>query len=223
MKLVASPTLIALGLAISVGAPTTAWAQYSGQACVPTPSITTPVPAPGTGSVSIEPLTKFNYPAQICTTVGFTGSSISFDYAASAASRFNATTYPSGCAGVTYGLNGGPVYSYIAGKGNFAFNLANPTAAVTGTLQATIVTLIENLTLSFGGASYTINTDALQYKAFVTINADQSSDTKICTPRGGIPVRVNGAPVTVSTPVWSCLSQPGLTQPKARVTYEEGC
>ena len=216
-----SRALVVLGVFTLSGA---AMALPSGgQVCTPTPSATVPVPAPGSGSISSEPLSRFNYKAQNCVTMGFTGSAISFDYAAALATRFNNASFPSNCAGVSFGLNGGPIYSYTAGKGSFAFNLANPTAAVTGTLQATSYSITENLTLSAGGASFDINTDLMAFKSFVTINADQSTDVKICTPRGGVPARVNGNPLNIPTSIWQCLAQPTQTQSNVRVVYEEGC
>lgn len=201
-----------------------AFAQFSsGQICTPTPSATLAVPAPGSGSISTEPLSRFNYPAQVCVTTAFTGSAISFDYAAALATRFNNASFPSNCAGVAFGLNGGPIYSYTAGSGSFAFSLTNPTAAITGTLQATSHSITENLTLSAGGSSFVINTDLMSFKSYVTINADQSTDVKICTPRGGVPARVNGNPFNIPTNIWQCLAQPTPTQANVRVVYEEGC
>ncbi len=213
-------SLLALGV---LSFSSVAWAQFGGQICTPVPSATTPVPAPGSGSISIEPLSKFSYPAQVCISTAFTGTAIKFDYAASLGTRFNNASFPSNCAGVAFGLNGGPVYSYTAGTGNFALNLANPSAAVTGTMQAISYSLTENLTLSAGGASFTINTDLLQFKSFVTINADQSTDVKICTPRGGVSARVNGDPMSIPTSIWQCLAAPTPSQPNVRIVYEEGC
>jgi hypothetical protein len=194
-----------------------------GQVCTATPNATVTVPAPGSGSITSEALSRFNYPAQVCVTMGFAGTSISFDYAAALAVRFNNTSFPSACAGVPFGLNGGPIYSYTSGKGNFGFNPTNPTAAVTGTLQATSYSITENLTLSAGGSSFVINTGLMSFKSLVTINADQSTDVKICTPRGGVPAQVNGNPLNIPTPIWQCLAQPTQTQPNVRVVYEEGC
>lgn len=216
LSVYAVATLAALAL------PGTALA-LGGQLCTPTPSATLPIPAPGSGSISIEPLSRFNYPAQVCVTTAFTGSALSFDYAAALATRFNNASFPSQCAGVAYGLNGGPIYSYTVGSGSFAINLANPTAAVTGTLQATSHSLTENLTISVGETSFVVNTDALSYKSYVTINADQSTDVKICTPRGGVPARINGNPMNIPTSIWQCLSQPTPSQATVRIVYEEGC
>ena len=221
VKKMGSRALVALGFYAMSSA---ALALTSGaQVCIPTPNATVAVPAPGSGSISSEALSKFNYPAQICITTAFTGTAISFDYAAALATRFNNASFPSSCAGVSFGLNGGPIYSYTTGKGNFAFNLANPTAAVTGTLQATSYSITENLTLSAAGSSFVINTDLMAFKSFVTINADQSTDVKICTPRGGVPARINGNPLNIPTNIWQCLSQPTSTQTNARIVYEEGC
>ena len=203
--------------------PGLAFAQFEGKTCVPTPSATANVPAPGSGSISIEPLSKFGLPAQICATVGFSGTSISYDYTATLATTFKNTKFPSACAGVEYGLNGGPTYSAVTGKGNFAFNLNNPTAAITGTLEATALSLTENLTLTAGGQSFVINTGLLSFKSFVTINADQSVDIKVCTPRGGVPATINGAGLNIPTNIWQCVAQPTAAQPNVRVTYQEGC
>ncbi len=193
-----------------------------GQMCVPTPSATVDVPAPGSGSISIEPLSRFNAPAQICTQVGLTASGIDFDYSASLATRFNSARFPSVCAGVSYGLNGGPVYAYTAGKGAFALNLSNPTA-ITGSFQASSYSFVENLTLSVGDTSYRLDTDVQEFRATVTLNADQSVDVKICTPRGGVPVKVNGQSTQVPASIWQCLVAPAPAAGTARVTYQEGC
>ena len=220
LKRLGTHALLALGV---WGLSGTALAQASGgQVCTPIPNATVPVPAPGSGTITSEALSRFAYPAQVCVTIGFTGTAISFDYAAALATRFNNASFPSSCAGVSFGLNGGPIYSYTAGKGNFVLNLANPTA-VTGTLQATSYSITENLTLSAGGGSFVINTDVMAFKSSVTINADQSTDVKICTPRGGVPARVNGNPLSIPTNIWQCLAQPTQTQSNVRVVYEEGC
>ncbi|OYU44052.1 MAG: hypothetical protein CFE44_15030 [Burkholderiales bacterium PBB4] len=203
--------------------PGVALAQFEGKTCVPTPSATAAVPAPGSGSISIQPLSKFGLPAQVCATVGFSGTSISYDYTATLATTYQNASFPSACAGIAFGLNGGPTYSAISGKGNFAFNLANPTAAITGTLEATALSITENLTLSAGGQSFVINTGLLSYKSFVTINADKSVDIKVCTPKGGVPATVNGTNKSIPTNVWQCVAQPTAAQPNVRVTYQEGC
>ena len=202
--------------------PGMALAQFEGKTCVPTPSATATVPAPGSGTVSIQPLSKFGLPAQVCATVGFGGSGISFDYTATLATTYQNANFPSSCAGIAFGLNGGPTYSASSGKGNFALNLANPTA-ITGTLEATALSITENLTLTAGGQSFVINTGLLSYKSFVTINADQSVDIKVCTPRGGVPATVNGANLSIPTNIWQCVAQPTAAQPNVRVTYQEGC
>jgi hypothetical protein len=213
---------IALATVVACSLPGVSLALGS-QICTPTPSATLAIPAPGSGSISIEPLSRFNYPAQVCVTTGFSGTAITFDYAASLATRFTNASFPSACVGVAYGLSGGPIYSFTQGSGSFALNLANPTAAVTGTLQATSYSVTENLTVSVAGNSYVINTDVLAFKSFVTINADQSTDVKICTPRGGVLARVNGNPLNLPTSVWACLQQPTSSQSNVRVVYEEGC
>ena len=211
-----------LVLAAVLFLPGLALAQFEGKTCVPTPSSTTAVPAPGSGTVSIAPLSKFGLPATVCATVGFSGTSISFDYTATLATTFQNAKFPS-CSGVSFGLNGGPTYSAVSGKGNFAFNLANPTAAVTGTMEATALSMTENLTLTAAGQSFVINTGLLSYKSFVTVNADQSVDIKVCTPRGGVPATVNGANMSIPTSIWQCVAQPTAAQPNVRVTYQEGC
>ena len=129
---------------------------------------------------------------------------------------------PSTCAGVEYVLNGGPTYTAVTGKGTFALNFANP-SAVTGTLDATSFSMTENLTLTASGASFVINTGLLAFKSNVTINADQSIDIRVCTPRGGIPSTVNGANFTLPNNIWQCLAEPTTTQKNVRVTYVEGC
>jgi hypothetical protein len=63
-----------------------------------------------------------------------------------------------------------------------------------------------------------INTGLLALNTTVTINADQSVDIKICTPKGGIPATVNGSSFTVPTSVWTCLAQPH-PDPKQRARY----
>lgn len=200
-----------------------AMAQFEGKTCVPTPSATAAIPAPGSGSISIEPLSKFNLPAQICATVGFSGTSLSYDYTATLATTFKDAKFPSACAGVEYGLNGGPTYSAVTGKGNFVLNFASPTAPITGTLEATALSLTENLTLTAGGQIFVINTGLLSFKSFITINADQSVDIKVCTPKGGVPATINGAGLNIPTSIWQCVAQPTAAQPNVRVTYQEGC
>lgn len=202
--------------------PVAAYAQFDGKTCVDIPTSTTAVPAPGSGTFTVEGLTKFGLPAKTCATVGFTGSGISYDYTATLATRYTNATFPSSCAGVTYSLNGGPIYTAVTGQGSFAINLANPTS-VTGTVVATSFSQTENLTLTAGGSSFVINTGLLALKTTVTINANQSVDVKVCTPRGGIPATVNGSNFTVPTNIWQCLAQPTTTQANVHVTYEEGC
>ena len=206
--------------------PVVAMAQFEGKTCTPVPAATTNIPAPGSGTMSVGPLTKFGLPANVCSTLGgYSASGISFDYTTTLATTYNNAKFPSSCAGVEYGLSGGPIYTAVTGKGNFAFNAANPTAAVTGTIKGTSFSLTENLTLSAGGASFLINTGLLAFNTDVTINADQSIDIKICTPRGGVPVTVNGSNFSVPSSIWQCLAAPpgASSQSTVRVTYVEGC
>lgn len=201
-------------------------AQFAGLSCTPVPTATTAVPAPGSGSITVEPLTKFGLPAQTCATVGFTGSAVSFDYTATLATRYDNAKFPSSCAGIEYVLNGGPTYTAVTGKGNFALNFANPSAAVTGTLNATSFTLTENLTLTAAGSSFVINTGLLSFNSTVTINADQSVDIRVCTPKGGVPATVNGVNFTVPNNIFQCIAEPpGAQTPQnnVRVSYVEGC
>lgn len=219
-----NPTRIQLSLSLAAALllPSAAMAQFEGKTCVPTPSSTTAIPAPGSGTVSIAPLSKFGLPATVCATVSVSGTSISFDYTATLATSFQNAKFPS-CSGVEFGLNGGPTYSAVTGKGNFAFNFANPTAAITGTFEGTALSMTENLTLTAAGQSFVINTGLLSHKSFVTINADKSVDVKVCTPRGGVPATVNGASLNIPTSIWQCVAQPTAAQPNVRVTYQEGC
>jgi hypothetical protein len=205
--------------------PIAAMAQFDGKTCTAVPAATTTIPSPGSGSMTVGPLTKFGLPAQVCATVGFTGAAISYDYTTTLATTYSNAKFPSSCAGVEYGLSGGPVYSAVTGKGNFAFNLANPTAPMTGTIKATSFSMTENLTLSAGGANFVISTGLLSFNTDVTINADQSIDIKVCTPKGGIPTTVNGANVNVPSNIWQCLAVPpaASTQSNVRITYVEGC
>ena len=210
---------------IVVGAsflPTAAMAQFDGKTCTPVPTATTAVPAPGSGSITVEPLTKFGLPALTCATAAFTGNGLSFDYTATLATRYNDAKFPSTCAGVEYVLNGGPTYTAVTGQGTFALNFANPTA-ITGTLNATAFSMTENLTLTVAGSSFVINTPLLSFKSNVTINADQSVDVRICTPAGGIPATVNGSSFALPTSIWQCLAEPTPAQANVRVTYVEGC
>ena len=210
---------------VALTLPVAAMAQFDGKTCTTIPTTTTNIPAPGSGSMTVGPLTKFNLPANVCATVGFTGTAISYDYTTTLATTYNNAKFPSSCAGIEYGLSGGPVYSAVTGKGNFAFNLANPTAAVTGTIKATSLSMTENLTLSAGGSNFVINTGLLSFNTDVTINADQSIDIKVCTPRGGVPSTVNGSNFTIPNSVWKCLAAPpaGSAQANVRITYVEGC
>lgn len=204
--------------------PAASFAQFEGKTCTDIPATTTAVPSPGTGTFTVEGLTKYGLPAKSCATIGaFSGSTVDFDFTTTLATRYNNATFPSTCAGVTYGLNGGPTYTAVTGKGKFAFDLTKPTAGVTGTLTATAFTQTDNLTLSAGGSNFVVNTGLLSLNTTVTINADQSVDIKICTPKGGIPATVNGSSFTVPTSIWSCLAQPTPIQDKVRVTYVEGC
>jgi hypothetical protein len=204
--------------------PAASYAQFEGKTCTDIPASTNAVPSPGTGTFTVEGLTKFGLPAKSCATIGaFSGSTIDFDFTTTLATRYNNATFPSTCAGITYGLNGGPTYTAVTGKGKFAFDLTKPTAGVTGTLTATAFSQTDNLTLSAGGSNFVINTGLLALNTTVTINADQSVDIKICTPKGGIPATVNGSSFTVPTSVWTCLAQPTPIQNNVRVTYVEGC
>ena len=203
--------------------PAAAMAQFEGKTCSVIPTTTTAVPAPGSGSFTVEPLTKFGLPALTCVTPGaITAGGISFDYTTTLATRYNSARFPS-CAGIEYGLNGGPTYTAVTGKGNFAFDLANPSATVTGTLNAIAFSQTDNLTLTAGGGSFVINTGLIAMNTTVTINADQSIDIKICTPKGGVPATVNGSNFTVPNSIWQCLAEPANTQKNVRVTYVEGC
>jgi len=202
--------------------PAAAMAQFEGKSCTTIPTATTDIPAPGSGTMTVEPLTKFGLPAQTCATVGMTATGMSFDYTATLATRYSNAKFPPSCAGVEYGLSGGPIYSAVTGNGTFAFDMANP-SSVTGTMTATSFSQTENLTLSASGASFVINTGLLMFKSNVTINADQSVDIRICTPRGGVPATVNGSNFTIPNGIWQCLSEPASAQKNVRVTYEEGC
>ena len=196
---------------------------FDGKTCTDIASTTTNVPAPGSGSFTVEGLDKYRLPAKSCSTVAFTGSAISFDYTATVATRYNNASFPSSCAGVEYTLNGGPSYAATMGTGTFAFNMSNPTAAVTGTMVATSYSQTDNLTVTVNGTGYLINTELLQFKTYVTINADQSIDMKICTPAGGVPATLNGSSYKFPPSIWQCLSQPVTNQANVRVTFEEGC
>lgn len=203
--------------------PTAALAQFEGKTCTPVPTATTAIPAPGSGSITVEPLTKFGLPAQVCATPGsFSATGISFDYTATLATRYTNAKFPSSCAGIEYGLNGGPTYTAVTGKGSFTLNPANP-SAITGTMDATFFSMTENLALSAAGAQFVINTGLLGFKSTIKINADQSVDVQVCTPRGGIPATVNGANFTVPNNIWQCLAEPTPAQKNVRVTYVEGC
>lgn len=211
------------GLVCLAVLPVAAMAQFEGKTCLPIPASTMTIPAPGSGTVSVGDLTKFGLPAQLCSTTSFTGSNIVFDYTTTLATQYANARFPSSCAGIEYMLNGGPVYSAVTGNGNFAFNMSNPTAAITGTMQAVAFSLTENLTLTAAGNSFVINTGLLSFNTSVTINADQSIDIRICTPPGGIPANVNGASFNIPSSVWQCLAAPTEIQPNVRVTYVDGC
>lgn len=202
--------------------PVASYAQFAGKQCTDIPTSTQNVPSPGSGTFTVEGLTKYGLPAKACGTVSFTGSTINYDYTTTLATRYNNATFPSTCAGITYGLNGGPVYTAVTGQGTFAFSPSNP-SSITGTLKATSYTQTENLTLSAGGSNYVVNTGLLQMTTYVTINSDQSVDVKMCTPAGGIPSTVNGTNFTIPTSVWKCLAAPTPVQSNVRVTFEEGC
>jgi hypothetical protein len=131
--------------------PAASYAQFEGKTCTDIPASTNAVPSPGTGTFTVEGLTKFGLPAKSCATIGaFSGSTIDFDFTTTLATRYNNATFPSTCAGITYGLNGGPTYTAVTGKGKFAFDLTKPTAGVTGTLSATAFSQTDNLTLTAG-------------------------------------------------------------------------
>lgn len=203
--------------------PTASMAQFEGKTCTPVPTATTAIPAPGSGTMTVEPLTRFGLPAQVCATPGsFSATGMSFDYTATLATRYTNAKFPASCAGIEYVLDGGPTYTAVTGNGTFAFNLANPTA-VTGTMNATAFSMTENLTLTAAGSSFVINTELLAFKSNVTVNADQSIDIRVCTPSGGVPATVNGANFTLPNNIWQCLAEPTRTQKNVRVTYVEGC
>ena len=200
--------------------PVAAMAQFEGKTCTPIPSTTTAIPAPGSGTVTVGPLTKYGLAAMACGTVGnFSQAGVSYEYTTTLATSFNNATFPSSCAGVPYTLHGGPTYSAMTGSGSLAFS----GSSFTGTVNAIAFTQTDNLTLTAAGSSFVINTGLIAYQTSVTLNADQSIDIRVCTPAGGVPATVNGSSFTIPNNIWQCLAAPTEPQPNVRVTFVEGC
>jgi hypothetical protein len=210
-------SLLSIGLLL--GATTPASAQVPGLGapmCVDIKG-TSNVGAPGTGSITISNLDKYGVPATACTTLNLSADMTSFSFSSenAAATTFNNVTYPS-CAGlpVPYTLSGGPVYSYSVANGN----LSVAGEAMTGTVTVSGLSQTDNLRISLGGSTYTINSEIESYNATTTFNADGSSDTRICVPPGGMRATLDGAAVHVPAELWQCLATPA-TDPKFRVHY----
>lgn len=197
------------------------WAQFStGNTCISVAG-TYPTQAPMSGSLTLAPLVRYgNYPAQVCTSLalgaGFT--SMTVDYLYTAATTFNAVVVPSTsstCLGAEVRLNGGPVHSAAQGRGNFAISLTG--APPTGSMAATGFVQTDNLEVTVGGQTFVINTPLQQFAATITLNADGSSDTEMCISGGGVSATVNGAPTTLTAPVWQCINPP--SDPRQRIRY----
>lgn len=195
-----------------------AQAQFGASTCTPIAG-TYPATAPLSGSLTMAPLAKYgNYPAQVCTNIGVGAgfTSISVDYTYSVATTFNSIVVPattSTCLGAEVRLNGGPVHSAARGTGSFALS-----ATPTGTMQATGFAQADNLQVTVGGQTFVVNTPLQQFAATITLNADGSSDTEMCITGGGVNATVNGAPTTLSAPIWQCINPP--SDPKQRIRYK---
>lgn len=204
--------------------PVAAMAQFEGKKCTPIPSMTTAIPAPGSGTMTVGPLTKYGLEAVACRTRIYptgkkTKGTVSYDYTTTLATSFDHATFPSSCAGVPYTLHGGPTYSAMTGSGSLAYS----GLSTTGTVNATAFMQTDNLTLTAAGQSFVINTELIAYKTSVTFNADQSFDIRVCTPAGGVPAMVNGSSFTIPNNIWQCLAEPMGAQPNVRIVYVEGC
>jgi len=200
--------------------PVTAMAQAVDQ-CAPITG-TMQVQAPGSGTVTVSDLTKYGLPAQVCTKMNITPTDVDFQYTVTEATTYQNATFPSSCAGIPYTLNGGPAYAAVQGSGKFSF--ASLTSGVTGTMDASALSITENLTLTAACNSFVINTGLLQFKTYITLNADESVDIRVCTPKGGVPATVNGSAFTIPNNIWQCLAAPPVeSQEKVRITYDENC
>lgn len=210
-------SLLSLGLLL--GASTPAVAQIPGLGAPICADIkgTTDVGAPGSGTITISDLDKYGVPAKSCTTLNLSSSMTNFSFSSESASAttFNNVTYPS-CAGLPlpYTLSGGPVYSYSVANGN----LSVAGEAMTGTVSVSGLSQTDNLRISLGGSTYTMNTGVESYNATTTFNADGSSDTRICVPQGGMRATLDGSAVNVPAELWQCLAAPS-PDPKFRVHY----